>query len=192
VRLQVLLDTILQLDVVLAFRHEMQPYTQSSDSAEADEQPDHMQQEPFVAGQKTRNTAAAGAAPSRYVTYLLSQTQPSTVQQVLNWRVQDWIAFLRDTAPQLSLLLQMTTGSSSGYLGTTDASQAAPHLLLASQQLSKVGWCPNDMHAPVSITHMLLCILSPSCAVNKFCCQEGTKSAVERTVSSICAHACCT
>lgn len=154
------MDTILQLDVVLAFRREIQPYLKSSDGAGADVDPQHLQQPPLRAGQQTSNTAAA--APDRYVTQLLSKAKPSTVQQVLDWRVQDWIQFLRDTSPRLSLLLQMTTGSSSGYLDPHDDTQAVPHLLLASQQLSKVCRCCSDMYAPVSKSDMLCCKKSPS------------------------------
>lgn len=143
--LQVLLDTILQLDVVTAFRHDLQPYLEDVDSAEAIPlfeaeraafEPSHQQ-----AGSK-----AAESLPGHYVSHLLSQVQPSTVQQVLDWQARDWLEYVRDAAGKLALLLQLTTGASSGYVGTQDDQQAPPHLLMAAQQLSQVltatrTWC---------------------------------------------------
>jgi hypothetical protein len=85
------------------------------------------------------------------------------VQQILDWRVQDWIQFMRDTAPRLSFLLQMTTGSSSGYMDPRHDSQAVPHLLLAGEQLSKVTRCFNDVHIPVNIPDIPYCKDSQAC-----------------------------
>ena len=115
--LQVLIDTILQLEDVIRFRASME---QQSDIEEAEP----AQQQPH----------AADSRSARYVTQLLSRVTYDQLLLMLHWGTEDWAGEFNKCYQAIPLLLDLVEREVTQPEAPTDC------YLLAEQQLNEVCW----------------------------------------------------